>query len=1265
MGLMILPYLAGAQPKIKSKKYPSLLWEITGNGLNKPSYLFGTMHVSSKLAFHLADSFFLGIRNADVVALETNPESWQEDMSRYDLGNSGSRTYNGYTMAEYTELPGEYLYSNTLKFYKYDKKIERALYSNPSAINNLLYRSYGNETSDFEEDTYLDMYIYQCGKKWGKKVAGVERYAESMKLMMEAYKDAAKDRKVKERSYDNENSYSFNKLQEAYRSGNLDWLDSINKYNSFSPSFDEKFLYRRNEIQASSIDSILRSGQSLFVGVGAAHLPGNRGVIEMLRQQGYRLRPIKMGARDSRHKSQVEKVRVAVTFSTQAADDGLYKVDIPGKFYKFGEDASLDQQQYADMANGSYYMVTRIQTNGWMWGHNTDNVYRVVDSLLYENIPGRIVSKSKIIRNGYTGIDLVNKTRRGDIQRYHIFIMPFEVVIFKMSGTGDYVSNGDEARRFFGSIKLREYKAAQGWRKFSPAYGGFAVDMPHTPHVSNDGSWIYDAADESTKTHFRVIRTDVHNYHFASEDTFDLELMAESFASSEFIDRQVSRKLIKYAGYPALDCEYRAKNGALFLTRFVIQGPHYYSLVAYAKSLNPSMQKFLNSFEIKDLQYNAASLRKDTSLYYTVSSPVFPENKREKLDMPKFNYTDDDDDAGEESALENGAFRSKVITSDSTGEKIYVSFFKMQRYYYVKDSAKLEQLSQARFGDSSGIVRFHKNLVLPGGFKVWETILSDTGSSRIIWSKTFYRDGIGYTMVTQADTLSQPGSFVKSFFDSFTPVDTIKGINPFTKKAGLFFEDFMSSDSIAHKRAVKNIYTVRLDSSYLPHLKNAITSLDWNEKKYLDIKKDLVGKMESMDAHGASDYLRDLYYAAGDTVELQYKVLETLLRQKTAYAYDQFLTIMENDPPVLESGQNNTDNSLFSYDSDIKSYNRKFNVADGNFMNVLHDSLALTARILPGLLPLINIDDYKRSMMELMTELADSQLVDKKDYELYFSKFLFEAKQEMKKQSIAEKRKAIAIAEKIKLDKKSEGDFARDNETEGTNEKLRQYMALLLPYRDASPAVRNLFDQVFKSNDKRLKYNSLVMMMRNKKPYADSLLSFFASQDEFRYSLYKDLSAIGMDAKFPNRYKNHVDLGRSKLLGFSYYEKPDSLVYIERREAVVKNRKGFIYFFKYKLKKDDAGWKLATVGLVPPEPNAIEFPIQEADETSVAYRGYRDSGAGLTGFRDTRLNDEEPLAGQLEKELKRLLYSQRKSAKHFYDKPEGSYSNISINFDED
>ena len=80
-------------PNPGPKKYPSLLWEISGNGLKKPSYLFGTMHVSDKLAFHLGDSFYTAIKSADVVALETNPESWQDDYSQsvFFRGNNNRR----------------------------------------------------------------------------------------------------------------------------------------------------------------------------------------------------------------------------------------------------------------------------------------------------------------------------------------------------------------------------------------------------------------------------------------------------------------------------------------------------------------------------------------------------------------------------------------------------------------------------------------------------------------------------------------------------------------------------------------------------------------------------------------------------------------------------------------------------------------------------------------------------------------------------------------------------------------------------------------------------------------------------------------------------------------------------------------------------------------------------------------------------------------------------------------------------------------------
>src|SRR4030095_3086389 len=89
--------------KAKAKKYPSLFWEISGNGLKKSSYLFGTMHVSSKIAFNLSDSFYLAIKNSEVVALETNPETWQEDMNNFDLGTLDY----GYPGLDQSDMPND------------------------------------------------------------------------------------------------------------------------------------------------------------------------------------------------------------------------------------------------------------------------------------------------------------------------------------------------------------------------------------------------------------------------------------------------------------------------------------------------------------------------------------------------------------------------------------------------------------------------------------------------------------------------------------------------------------------------------------------------------------------------------------------------------------------------------------------------------------------------------------------------------------------------------------------------------------------------------------------------------------------------------------------------------------------------------------------------------------------------------------------------------------------------------------------------------
>ncbi len=330
---LILALPLTAQQKT-DKKYPALLWEISGNGLKKPSYLFGTMHVSSKLVFHLSDSFYLDIKNADVVALELDPQLWQDQMFRFESMESNLRFYT-------QGAPNNFINEKSFQLEKYDERLKSAFGDEPTVINGLLYRTYRSR-ADFEEDTYLDLYIYQTGRKLGKQATGVENFFQTERLVMEAAQDMMKDKKKKAPDTDGQSATEIErKTQEAYRQGDLDLLDSLEKMMEPSEAYMEKFLYRRNEIQAASIDSIVQH-HSLFVGVGAAHLPGKRGVIELLRKKGYTLRPVVMPDHDAIRRDDIDKIKVPVSFSPFTSEDGDFSVQLPGKLYRRPESRDDD-----------------------------------------------------------------------------------------------------------------------------------------------------------------------------------------------------------------------------------------------------------------------------------------------------------------------------------------------------------------------------------------------------------------------------------------------------------------------------------------------------------------------------------------------------------------------------------------------------------------------------------------------------------------------------------------------------------------------------------------------------------------------------------------------------------------------------------------------------------------------------------------------------------------------------------------------------------
>ena len=1195
-----------AQQK-KEKKYQALLWEITGNGLLKPSYLFGTMHVSSKLVFHLSDSFYVALKRSDIVALELDPQLWQDQLFRFQNLQSNLRFYT-------QGAPAGYLNEKTFQLGKYEDRLKTAFSDEPTLINGLLYRSYQTR-ADFEEDTYLDLYIYQTGRKFGKQATGVENYFETERLIMEAAQDMMKDKKKKTADNDGESASELEKkTQDAYRRGDLDMLDSLEKLMEPSESYMEKFLYRRNEIQAHSIDSIVRL-HSLFVGVGAAHLPGKRGVIELLRSKGYHLRPVSMqqdrDASQASQKDEVDKIRVPVSFSTYTSGDGRFSVSLPGKLYKRSDNHVVeDAWQYADMANGVYYMIERVSTHGYFFGHREETLLKKVDSLLYENIPGKILKKIPITRNGYKGFDITNKTRRGDLQRYNILVTPYEVLIFKMSGNGNYV-DGQEADQFFGSIDLPE-KEDLAAINFEPRQGGFQARFPGPVFVNDNRTnpdgiprWEYEAFDPSNGDACLVWKKTLQNYRYLEEDTVDLDLMEESFGLSEWIDKPLRRQMGLFKGHPCLDASFLEKDGSFIRTRFLIRGPHYYLLAARSRNKEQRFSEFFDSFNFTPARYPNFKNYVDTFVNISVTSPIIPDiddNARSIMER-----------ATSEDFLQsvpdyNGYWphnKSALFQDDSTGEAVYVTMETYPKYYYPKDSATFwkEETNEKRLNQDFVLTRkepFRFNDSVRG----YKYVFSDTNTSRQIHNWIFLKDNRLFRVISLEDSLDAPSEFISRFFGSLRPLDKKLGESIFPSKLDLFFRDFYSKDSLISRRAKETIPNIYFGPRGVAGLLQAISSLPYNDKDYFTIKTRLINELgyisDSVSVKEVVWGLKSIYDKVGDTSTFQNAVFKALARNKTRQAYEALKGLLLQDPPVFE------------------------NASDYNYLfQDLGDSLALAHSLFPELLQLSSVDDYKDNIQSLLTTLVDSGYLQGADYESYFSKIYFDAKIQWKKQEEKDERK---------LQKKGEDNEDNVEVAEKSDDAangLDDFAVLLQPFYHKNAVVPHFFDKLLQSRDESVRLNTAVLLIRHNEPVADSILLSLATNDQYRSLLLKKLKRIGKEDKFPRHFRNQQDIARSQLVRNRKDNDFFALQYVDKKMVQLRQNKGYVYFFKYKISKDD-DWQMGISGLKP-------FDLREVN-----------SDNELVRLTNKKIRTDQPALEQFNRQLKRLLFSRHKGAMSFY-----------------
>ncbi len=280
-----------------------ILYKISGNGLDKPSYILGTLHV-------MDGTFTDSIPGLDCAFEDVEQVCGEVDYSKVNLLSISIRSY----LANY--LPDSMRIDDCLDEQELDE-LNACLneYYGLDLNNPIMYNQFKNLTpyavamqianvltADIYEPcktTMIDEYMQNIARDGGKGVVALESWDFQIELMFGLYDglDRGKELLMSYVRYSDEVRNSQIAMLEAYKMQNLDEIDyAIAQlidvpYGHTEQEYNEIFK-NRNLQWIELMPEVMSDKPTMFV-VGAGHLTGKYSVLKLLKEEGYKVVAVK------------------------------------------------------------------------------------------------------------------------------------------------------------------------------------------------------------------------------------------------------------------------------------------------------------------------------------------------------------------------------------------------------------------------------------------------------------------------------------------------------------------------------------------------------------------------------------------------------------------------------------------------------------------------------------------------------------------------------------------------------------------------------------------------------------------------------------------------------------------------------------------------------------------------------------------------------------------------------------------------------------
>lgn len=268
---------------IKNKDDNTLLWKVSGNGLAKPSFLYGTFHLLCKEDIHFSGQMKEAIKNSDQIYMEMDMDDPTVMLSgmMYMNMKDGKTLKELYTPEEFLRLENYFKDSLKMPMMMFQK-------AKPYFLVALFYP----KMMTCSNPSGVEQEIIALAKQDKKEISGLE----TMQFQASVFDSIPYEAQAKE-LLKNIDSFEVNKKEfsDMVRMYKNQRLDSIvvktEKMEMGEKQYDEILLGNRNKNWVNQLNVIMKK-ESVFVAVGAGHLGGKNGLIPLLRAAGYKVEPL-------------------------------------------------------------------------------------------------------------------------------------------------------------------------------------------------------------------------------------------------------------------------------------------------------------------------------------------------------------------------------------------------------------------------------------------------------------------------------------------------------------------------------------------------------------------------------------------------------------------------------------------------------------------------------------------------------------------------------------------------------------------------------------------------------------------------------------------------------------------------------------------------------------------------------------------------------------------------------------------------------------